>query len=387
MRRILLILMLLFPALVASAEDVKIGYIGYDVDPRFDEDFAYARIELRSKGDTLIAANLAIEDLKPLIDARGLTLDLDAVKTAPDNVLAEAEGMVDKGATFIIADLAAEDIDRLAAGLADRQITIINTTAPEDWLRTRCYGNLLHSAASDRMISDALVQHMVRQKWQSVLVLHGQTERDRVRAESFAQAAERFRRNIVDTRAFDLSTNPAQREQNNIALLTGGTRNYDTVFIADERGEYSRYVPYQTALPRPIIGATGLVALEWHWSLERYGAPQVNSRFEEASPGNRRMGWQDWSVWAGTRAVLTAVTKSRDRSATGMDDYLRSHRLRLDGSKGAAMTFRPWNGQLRMPILLATHNAIIDIAPLEGFEHQTNTLDSLGQDEAEFACE
>lgn len=387
MRRILLIFLLLLPALVARAEDVRIGFVGYDVDPRFDEDFAYARIELRSKGDTLVAATLAIEDLKPLIDARGLTVHLDAIKTSPDSLLADAEGLVDGGASFILADLAADDVDRLAAGLADRQVTIINTTAREDWLRTRCYGHLLHTAASDRMIADALVQHMVSQKWQSVLVLRGQTGRDETAAESFEQAAARFRLRIVDTRVFDLSTNPAERERNNIALITGGTRGYDAVFIADERGEYSRYVPYQTALPRPVIGATGLVALEWHWSLERYGAPQVNSRFEDASPGNRRMGWQDWSVWAGMRAVLTAVTKSRDRSIEGINAFLRSDSLRLDGSKGAAMTFRPWSGQLRMPILLATHNAVIDIAPLQGFEHRTNTLDSLGQDEAEFTCE
>jgi len=387
MRQIFVILFLILPPLMARAEEVRIGFIEYDVDPRFDEDFAYARIPLRSRGDTLTAVKLAIGDLKPLIDARELTVRLDAVKTSPESLLTDAERLVERGASFILVDLVAGDVDRLAAGLADRPITIVNTTAHEDWLRTRCYGRLLHSAASDRMISDALVQFMVRHKWQSVLVLRGQTERDSKRAESFEQAARRFRMRIVDSRSFDLSTNPAQREQNNIALVTGGTRNYDAVFIADERGEYARYVPYQTALPRPVVGATGLVALEWHWSLERYGAPQVNSRFEDASPGKRRMGWQDWSAWIGMRAVLTAVTKSQDRSTEGINDFLRSRRLRLDGSKGASMTFRPWSGQLRMPILLATHNAVIDIAPLRGFEHRINTLDSLGQDEAEFACE
>jgi ABC transporter substrate binding protein (PQQ-dependent alcohol dehydrogenase system) len=136
-----------------------------------------------------------------------------------------------------------------------------------------------------------------------------------------------------------------------------------------------------------VTGATGLTPLEWHWSLERYGAPQVNSRFEKLSEGGRRMTWQDWSVWAATRAVLTAYTKARDRSPEGIEAFLRSDDLRLDGSKGAPMSFRAWSGQLRMPILLATHNAIIGIAPLEGFLHQTNTLDTLGADEPEFECE
>jgi hypothetical protein len=41
---------------------------------------------------------------------------------------------------------------------------------------------------------------------------------------------------------------------------------------------------------------------------------------------------------------------------------------------------------MRMPIMLATHNAVIAIPPLEGFEHQTNVLDTLGTDEPEHSC-
>jgi ABC transporter substrate binding protein (PQQ-dependent alcohol dehydrogenase system) len=201
------------------------------------------------------------------------------------------------------------------------------------------------------------------------------------------QSAERYRLRIIDDRKFDLSTNPALREENNISLVTSSRRDYDAVYIADEIGEYARYVPYQVIKPRPVIGATGLVGLEWHWALERYGAPQVNSRFEQMSESNRRMYWQDWSAWIATRAILTAFSKSRDPSIEAVNAYLRSHKLRLDGSKGRQMNFRPWNGQLRMPILLATHNAIIGIAPIEGFLHQTNTLDSIGADEKEFSCD
>jgi len=41
--------------------------------------------------------------------------------------------------------------------------------------------------------------------------------------------------------------------------------------------------------------------------------------------------------------------------------------------------FRPWNGQLRQPILLHTERAVIAVAPVEGFLHHRNTLDSLGK--------
>ena len=385
MRILVAILLCLFAVQAQAAGVVRLGYLSLQDDPRFDPRFAYARIPLRPQGDTLAGVEMAISDMKIVTDARKLTVSLDAARVGTDGLTAEAQRMVQDGVTHIVADLPAGRISEIAEALSDTGAVVLNATAPEDWLRRKCYPNVLHTAASDRMISDALVQHMVRQRWASVLVLQGKTERDKVRAEAFMQAAKRFRLEIVDVREFDLSNNPAQREQNNVMLLTGGAGDYDSVFIADDHGEYARYLPFRTALPRPVIGAAGLVALEWHWAMERYGAPQVNSRFEQAA--GRRMGWQDWSAWIAARAALTAFAKSRDGSAEGIDTFLRSDRLRLDGSKGTTMSFRPWSGQLRMPILLATDNAVIDIAPLEGFLHQKNTLDALGQDEAEFRCE
>ena len=385
MRILVAILMCLFSLQAHGAGVVRLGYLALQDDPRFDPRFAYARIPLRPQGNTLAGVEMAISDMKIVTDARKLTVSLDSARVASDALNAEATRMVEEGATHIITDLPADQVAAVAEALRDTEAVVFNATAPENWLRRRCYPNVLHTAASDRMIADALVQHMVRQRWSSVLILHGKTERDAVRAGAFAESAGRFRLEIVETREFDLSNNPAQREQNNVMLLTGGVGDYDSVFIADDHGEYARYLPFRTALPRPVIGAAGLVAQEWHWALERYGAPQINLRFERLS--DHRMGWQDWSAWIAARAAITAFAKSRDETAEGIDTFLRSEKLRLDGSKGTSMSFRPWSGQLRMPILLTTDNAVIDIAPLDGFLHQKNTLDALGQDEAEFECE
>ena len=385
--RSLIFLFFTFFALPLYAQDIHLGLLRLQNDPRFDEDFTYARIELRAQGDVLAAIEMAINDMKVITDARGLSVVLSEAKVAADGLVQAAQNMLALGVTHLIMDLPGDEVDTMATSLAGSNVVLLNTTAPEDWLRSKCHPNLLHTAAGDRMIADALVQHAMFHKWRDLLVLRGKTDRDNLRADSFVQAAERFRLRIVDDREFDLSTNPALREQNNISLITGGRRDYDAVYIADEIGEFARYVPYQVARPRPVIGATGLIAAEWHWALERYGAPQVNSRFERLSTGNRRMSWQDWSAWMATRAVLTAFTKSPDPAMEAVNAYLRSDRLRLDGSKGKQMNFRPWSGQLRMPILLATHNAIIEIAPLEGFLHQINSLDTLGYDEKEFICD
>ena len=52
-----------------------------------------------------------------------------------------------------------------------------------------------------------------------------------------------------------------------------------------------------------------------------------------------------------------------------------------------ALSYRAWDGQLRMPMLLATGDDVIAIARLKSYMHATNTLDTLGTDEAEFACD
>ena len=376
-------------ALVATASlaaEIRIGFLSLDADPRYDEDFVYARIELRPTGNALEGARLGIADSAMLAGTTGNTFTLDP-QSAPDlaGLAAAVKQMADAGERFVILDLPGDKVDALAAATKDLPVTLVNATAPEDMLRARCYPNLLHVAASDRMTADALVQYLRTRNWQRILLLVGEEPRDRLVADSFRAAAERYRLKIVDERPFVLSTNPENREENNLLLLTGGTE-YDVVYLADSRGEFGRYLPYATQLPRLVVGSTGLVATEWHWSLERYGAPQVNSRFE-AQSGGRRMAGQDWSTWMAAKAIATAYAKSRSADPAEVDAYLRGPRLKVDGSKGVVMDFRPWDGQMRMPVMLATHNAVIAFAPLSGFQHQTNTLDTLGTDEPEHKCQ
>ena len=367
------------------AAEVRIGFLSLDADPRYDEDFVYARIELRPTGNALAGARLGIADSAMLAEATGNSFVLDPQSAADvAGLTAKVQAMAAAGERFVILDLPGDTVDQLAAATKDLPVTLVNATAPDDLLRNRCYPNLVHTAASDRMTADAMVQYLRTRNWQRILLLVGEEPRDRLVADSFRAAAERYRLKIVEERPFVLSNNPENREENNLLLLTGGAE-YDVIYLADSRGEFGRYLPYATQLPRLVVGSTGLVATEWHWSLERYGAPQVNSRFETQA-GDRRMAGQDWSTWIAAKAIATAYAKARSADPAEVDTYLRGPRLKVDGSKGVSMNFRPWDGQLRMPVMLATHNAVIALAPLDGFLHQTNNLDTLGTDEPEHKC-
>lgn len=369
-----------------ARRDVKIGYLSLDYDARYDEKKVFAGLALRPLPRPVKAAEMGVTDLKALSDAMNFTPTLD------EETGADVAGLVDKvrqmsaaGERFIVVDLPADVLDQIAAATRDLEVTLINTTAHEDYLRDRCYPNLLHTAGSDRQFADALVQLLRTRNWNNVLVLEAQAPRDKELADAFVAAAQRLRINIVDRRTVTLAADSESREENNTQLVTGGV-DYDVIYIADTQGDFARYLPYATQLPRPVIGSTGLVATEWHWTWDRDGASQVTSRYDQLTGTTQQMGGAQWAAWTATKSVVTAYAKSRQTDPDQIDAWLRGPRFSVDGSKGVQLSFRAWDGQMRQPILLTTADAVIETAPLPGFEHQTTTLDTLGTDEPEHQC-
>ena len=60
--------------------------------------------------------------------------------------------------------------------------------------------------------------------------------------------------------------------------------------------------------------------------------------------------------------------------------------VEIDGSKGVAMSFRAWDGQLRQPLLLGDGAGVSAMAPADGVLHPKNNLDALGADAPEKLC-
>jgi ABC transporter substrate binding protein (PQQ-dependent alcohol dehydrogenase system) len=58
----------------------------------------------------------------------------------------------------------------------------------------------------------------------------------------------------------------------------------------------------------------------------------------------------------------------------------------LDGFKGVRLGFRPWDRQLRQPMLLSDGQGVVATAPLDGVLHPRDTLDTLGADAPERLC-
>jgi ABC transporter substrate binding protein (PQQ-dependent alcohol dehydrogenase system) len=371
----------------AQAADVKIGFVGLTDDVRYHPEMAYTRIQIAPALVPVEGARMGLSDMKVNTDAVGMTIALDEAQAVDANdAIAKVQAMAAAGERFVILDLPGELVAQVAAATKDLKVTLINATAPQNGLRDLCQPNLIHSGASDRMITDTYAQFLRHRNWTRVLMLVGQQPRDTEMADSFQQSAQRMGVKIVDRRVFTMSTDPANRENNNTLLITGGI-DYDVVYVADSLGEYARYLNYATQQPRPVIGSTGLTASEWHWSWDRDGATQVTLRFQREAVGGRYMSPEDYDTWIAAKSIANAYVKANSEDPEAVATYLRGKRFAVDGSKGYKMSFRAWDGQLRQPMVLATSNAIIEAAPFSEFLHQVNVLDTLGADQAESKCQ
>ena len=377
----------------AAAEDRPVFAFGY-LD--LAEDIRYSRwgvhpVDIRSETNRidrrpLAGAEMGVSDIRSFGRRAGVQFALRAERVADANELPAALDAIraETGAFVFLVDAPAAALRELAAATTGRDVILINVSAVGDSLRGEaCEAHLLHTAPSRQMLTDAAAQYLIARDWNEVLVLQGPLEEDARMVEAFRHSAGTYGLKIDEERTFVLSNDPRMRDRNDLDLLTGRA-DYEAVFVADVHREFARSVPYSTQDPAAVTGAAGLRPTPWHWSYLRHGAPQVHGRFERQT--GRRMEGGDWAAWVAVRAVGEAIVRSGSTARGDVHAYLLGPEFRLDGSKGPALSFRPWNGQLRQPIMLATEDWVTAVAPLAGFVHQINDLDTLGRDERTSDC-
>lgn len=385
-RLVLAIFLSLAAPLVAAQQPVVIGYLELEGDRRYSE--AYLNLEIPGQpwGRPFVGAEVALGEARFPTMAIGVELSLNRQQIADlEQAVELIQTLQSEGVHFFLLDLPSDLTGALAQRTRDLNIVLFNVSAAEDSLRQQaCQPHLFHTLASQAQRNDALAQHLITRNWRDVLLLVGPQEADRALAQSWRRSANRHGLRTVAERNFVLGSDPRERDQNNPLLLTAGV-NYDVVFVADTQGEFAQQLPYGIQRPRPVVGSSGLVPQDWHWSWVRHGATQLNNRLERAA--GRKPTSQDWAAWLAVKAIVESMVRSQSTDFEEVAGYLRSEDLVLDGFKGYPMGFRSWNNQLRQPILLATGNWVVTRAPLEGFEHPDSYLDTLGFDPTESQCD
>jgi ABC transporter substrate binding protein (PQQ-dependent alcohol dehydrogenase system) len=385
-RKLLVCAALASASFAVQARELTIGVVYVADDARYES----KRLEKGYPGQPLgrpkAGAEVAIAESGFQLANAGLKI---AVQDVPLDNLQQARAqiiaMAQKGVRHFLLDLPAAAVAELSKALQTTDILLFNVSAPEDSLRrAACSANLFHTLPDESMMADAIAQFLTAHKWTRVLLLTSTVAADASRIAATRQAIKRYGLKLMADKAFKLSNDPRERDLGNVALLTAGI-DADAVWVVDAEGEFARDVPYRTNLPRPVVGSAGLVAEAWQTSWERYGAPQLSRRFKKVT--NRAMAGADWAAWIAAKAIIDVAIRLPD--AREHRRALRSPDLVLDGFKGVRLSFRPWDQQLRQPVFLAhggVGGGIAGVAPLDGFLHPSNNLDTLGADEKESPC-
>ncbi len=374
---------------VASAQEITIKAAVLRIET--ERPLPLSRLDLPPDDEAFAGARVATADNATTGTFLGHVYETLEADATPEDAILALDELEAQGARFIVVTGPAETILALADHAAGRDLLLFNASAPDDRLRNDdCRPNLFHTAPSRAMLADGMAQYLVWKKWTDWLLIHGSHAPDIAKAEAYRRAAARFGAEIEgelvfeDTGGSRVSDSGHVLVQRQVPVFMQEAPDHEVVVVADESQVFGAYIPYRTWEPRPVAGDAGLVARTWHWSWEGYGSTQVQRRFEKDA--GRYMNDVDYQVWLALRSVGEAVTRLSSADVQAVRDYIRSDAFELSGFKGVALSYRPWNNQLRHGVLLADGQLVVTVAPLDEFLHQHTRLDTLGYDQPDSTC-
>lgn len=375
--------------LPASAEVLLRAAI---VKIEYDRPIPLSRLDLPTEDDGFAGGQQALKDNSTTGQFLNQKYELIEIRTDRDGIAAEIGNLATAGVNVIIVMANSDDLLTLADQPAAQSMLILNAEARDDRLRGEaCRENIVHVAPSRAQIADGLAQYMVWKKWTDWVLVQGSHPKDGLMADAYRRAARKFGAKIVEERVFEDSGGGRQTDsghvlvQKQIPVFMQNADDHDVVVVADESEVFGHYLPYRTWDARPVVGDAGLIASMWHEGHEAYGSTQLQRRFEKLA--GRTMRDLDYQVWLAFRSVGEAVTRTNSSDPAVLKDYLMSEDFEIAGFKGQALSFRPWNQQMRHGVILGGGKLIVTISPQEEFLHQKTRLDTLGYDEPENTCE
>ena len=365
----------------ANTTDIRMGYVQWVPD----QGPVLSNIIPEPEDAGLRGAELAMQDNNSTGRFLQQSYSLETVIADSDAQATKAlSTMMDRGIELFVVNVPAATLRNMTVA-ADGEALLFNAGAKDDALRIdECSPAVMHTIASYAMLTDALAQWLSSRRWNEIFLITGPTAEDRQWADGFRRASKRFNLDIVTDKPWTFDADLRRTASRELPLFTQGPA-YDAVVVADVRGDFGEYVPYNTWLPRPVIGTQGLTPVTWHRVVEAWGAAQLQSRFRDLA--GRGMNDLDYAGWVAVRSIGEAVTRAGSPAAADVRRYILSEQFQLDGFKGRKLSYRTWNGQLRQPVPLVHPRALVAQTPIEGFLHPATNLDTLGYDAPESNCE
>ncbi len=371
----------------ASTTTVRIAYLGQHIAQKLPSSF----METPPQDDGVAGARVGVEDDNTTgrFTAQNFVLDEQLIQGEGD-VAAAFRKLVEAGHRLVVADLSATALLAIAELPEAKSVLLLNVAAKDDALRGEtCRANILHLMPSRAMLADALVQYLVLKRWRNVLLVPGPTDADKAYAEAVERSVKKFGAKLVGTKPWTFEPGARRTDTGHYAIAAEVARftqglSYDVLVVADEGGTFGNELPFRTTDPRPVVGTQGMMATAWARPFEQWGATQLQNRFRREV--GRWMSERDYAAWMAVRAIGEAATRARSGDADAILGFIRSDKFDLAAFKGVKLSFRPWDGQLRQPILLADADSLVSVSPQPGFLHQFSELDTLGIDRPETRC-
>ncbi len=374
--------------------------IGYILE-RVNHPRPASRLDVEPKDAGIAGAKMGVAENNAggRFTGHAYTLDVEKV-SSPKKALAALEELYKSGHNYFIVDASAPTLLELADWAKGKDILLFNIRDTDVSLRQQdCRANVMHIVPDRYMLADALAQYLVKMDWKNWLLIYGSTDGDLAYAEAIKRAAGRFGGKIVDAREYqDISGGrrdgvgviPPHKPSKQASAgdtVVGGPA-YDVIVVADEDQLFGPLLPYRGGgEPQIVAGTAGLTATTWSPGHEKWGATQANNNFQKDF--GRLMLPIDYQAYVASRTIGEAITRNANADFATIVDFVHGPKLQLAPFKGVRQQFRPWDGQFRQPILIATDKVPVSVSPQRGLKRATDTdneMDTLGIDKSESVC-
>lgn len=351
-RAVFIIALLGSHLVLASVKQLNIVYLKLVASPTTTEGFDGVMLAINE-------SNIAGEFLQQQFKLR----HFEAEK--PQNLLQQVQQLYRTGEHFFIVNGNENLLIQLERWARDKDVLLFNINVPSDRLRNdQCLPSVLHTIPSHQMKTDAIAQWLTKIKLMNVLRLKDPNNTSADLLAAFERSARRFGVNLID------------------ADTKSGVHS-DAFFVSSaEQLNGIEHNDRFNMLPR--VGALGLSAFSWHLAIKKWGAVQLKSRFRHLT--EREMNQVDFSGYLAGLTLSQAFFHVKSTDPTSLIAFIRSPQLVLAAYVGHPLTYRPWNGQLRLPMALVNENMMVSQSPQRGSKHRENILDTLGVDRDRSSC-
>jgi len=309
---------------------------------------------------------------------------IEAISYKKEELISAYEKFVKEGNNYVVLNVEDDLLKELLAHNFSSKTLFVNAKSQNSNLRKNyCNNNLLHTISSNAMLYDGLVQFLVKRDFKNIFLISGEHEKDLLIKEDIKRSIKKFGAKIVKEKTWDNNSDIRRKASTEFPSFTQAS-DYDLILLADYHGDFGEFMYFNTWLPRPVAGTQGLTPVTWHKVIEAWGAAQMQSRFEKFS--KRWMQSVDYSNWVAIRTIVTALTHTKTADLKTNINYIYSKDFELAAYKGRKLTFREFNGQIRMPVALVQPRALVSTSPQVGFLHPKTDLDTLGIASFEMEC-